>query len=144
MRTYRRRPETFLGLLENLTPVPLPSAGGTPRETASFEVDLARFNKCMWHTAAALFFHQTENKSGGECRVFTDAFVHLKGPDAEAMNKTLIEGTQHIAKALKDVPAQGENPEIFTYKVFSGQDNRHAVHMVFYEDIQVAVLLGDA
>lgn len=98
----------------------------------------------MWHTATALFFHQTGNKWSGECRVFTDAFVHLKGPDAEAMNKTLFEGTQRIAKALKDVPAQGENPEIFTYKVFSGQASQHAVHIVFYEDIQVAVLLGDA
>lgn len=144
MRTYRRRPETFLRLLENLTPVLLPSVDGTLRETALFEVDLSRFNKCMWHTATALFFHQTGNKWSGECRVFTDAFVHLKGPDAEAMNKTLFEGTQRIAKALKDVPAQGENPEIFTYKVFSGQASQHAVHIVFYEDIQVAVLLGDA
>jgi hypothetical protein len=144
MRTYRRRPETFLGLLQNLTPVALPSADGTLRETASFEVDLTRFNKCMWHTATALFFHQTGKRWRGECRIFTDAFVHLKGPGAEEMNKTLIEGTQRIAKALNAIPAQGENPEIFTYKVFSGPGNRHTVHMVFYEDIQVSAMLGDA
>jgi len=143
-RAFRRRPGGFLSLLENLTPSVIIGPDGTSPASVSFETDVRRFERCMWHTATALYFDATGNKWKGGYRVFTDVFVRLKGVNVAGVNETSQHMTKRFEALLTAVPARGENPEIFFYKLVSPSETKHLVHMTFYEGIQVSVLLSDA
>lgn len=143
MRAFQRRPDAFIGIMEKITPVVLEETNGATHESAVFQTDLSRFDRCMWHIAAGLFFHHSGQKWLGGYRVFTDAFVELVGPNAREVNATLKNVNRGIAAAFANEPTYGENKEVFAYKLASTKGNRHAVHMEFYEGLQVSVLLSD-
>ena len=143
LRAFKRRPDTFIGLLDNLTPIQLKDAHGQVFESASFEVNLNRFDRCMWKIAIALFHHETGEKWLGGFRVFTDAFVELKGKDAEQINRKMREALAKMSYAFRGAPVKGENQEVFTYSIVRSA-HANAVMMRFYEGIKVVVLLSDA
>ena len=144
MRTYRRKPDSFLGLLQEISPATLTDPEDKRYDTASFKTDLLRFQRCMLHISTALYFHEIGTQWKGGCRVVTDAFAGLEGLKAEGLNELFNDITQTIARLMIAVPAKGENPQIFTYKLASPKPDKHVVHMRFYEGIAVSVILSDA
>lgn len=144
MRAFNRAPDTFIAFMGNLTPVALQTPYGQLHESAAFEVDLARFDRCMCHIAAGLYHHHFGSRWRGTFRVVTDAFLAMRGPGAEQLNATMHDMSAKIERAFAGVPDRGENPKVFRYKLFSDPKNRHALHFTFYEGIRVSVALLDA
>lgn len=145
MRAFKQAPGTFLPLMENMTDVVLQDPSGALHASAAFEVDWRRFEKCMCHIAAGIYYHHTRRRWTGSYRVVTDAFAFLTGPKAQALNATMKEMYAKIIGALAHLPEHGQNPTVFKYKWHSDDQGRHAVQMTFYEGIQVAVaMLGAA
>jgi hypothetical protein len=91
MRAYQRRPETFFGLLDDITPIQIEDFNGSVHDSAAFKVDLSRFNRCMWRMAIAIYHFETNKKWLGGYRVFSDAFVELVGPDSERQNQVRVD-----------------------------------------------------
>ncbi len=143
MRAYRRRPDTFFGLLENLTPVQLEDSEGVRQDAAAFMVDIPRFDRCMWKIAVAIFHVETGERWLGGYRVFSDAFVEMVGPDAARQNEVRHQVVGKMYEAFGSLPAKGSNPEVFTYR-FVMSSNKAAVLLSFYDGIRVVVLLSDA
>lgn len=143
MRAFRRRPATFVCLMANLTQVQLVDESGEVYETAAFEVDLQRFDRCMWKTAVALYYDETGKKWLGGSRVLSNVFVDLDGSDAEKHNAIREDNFSRMRAAFRDTPAKGENPEVFSYRLVESRDSA-ALLLTFYENIQVVVLLCDA
>ncbi len=143
MRAYCRLPETFFGLLENLTPVQLEDAEGIRHTSAAFTVDVSRFDRCMWKIAVAIFHFETGTAWLGGYRVFSDAFVEILGPNAACQNQVRHEVVGKMYEAFGSQPAKGSNPEVFTYRLETSHD-KAAVLLSFYEGIRIVVLLSDA
>lgn len=141
MRAFHRRPETFLRFMENLTPVQLQMPDGSYAESAAFEVDLARFDRCLRHIALGLFFHHTGRKWSAPVRVYTDAFMALTGAQAAVVNAHRMQMHKAIAEALTNEQVHGENPSIFRYKFMSDALDRHVFHMQFYEGVTTTAIL---
>lgn len=142
MRAYRRRPDTFFGLLENLTPIQLEDAQGVRHDSAAFMVDIPRFDRCMWKIAVAIFYFETATKWLGGYRVFSDACVEMVGPDAARQNEVRYEVVGQMYEAFGSLPAKGSNPEVFTYRLVISS-NKAAILLSFYDGIRVVVLLSD-
>ena len=144
LRAYRSSPSSYEAFMEKRRPIVLQREDGSEVVTAAFEVNLERFNACMHHIACGLFFHHTRDKWLGESRVVTDAFASLTGPNSEEVHRVMRDGTRQIATALEATERRGENGSIFQYKIHTAGPNTHAIHLLFYEGIQIAVLFHAA
>ncbi len=143
MRAFNRQPDSFLNFMENLTQLNIKQPDGSLYESASFQVDLKRFDNCIKQIAVGLYFHHTKSKWVGNYGVITNVFVELTGANVEKVNQTIFDASKSVRESFAGYPAYGDNPEIFTYKYAFDQQNSHVIHMIFYEGVDISVLLGD-
>lgn len=142
MRAISRKPHVFVGFLKELTPVYLRRPDGKVKESACFKVDLERFDRAAQHMACGIFFKHYKRKWMGEFKVLTNAFMDMTSRNAPDVNALIQEVSNKIEQSFSGLVSLGENDEVFSYKILSGKNDRHAVHMNFYEGVQITVLLN--
>lgn len=142
MRAVNRKPHVFVEFLKDLKPVFLKSPDGNIEESASFKVDLDRFDRAVQHMACGIFYHHYKRKWLGGFKVFTNALMDMSSRNASDINAQIQEVSNKIEQSFSGIVSLGENDEIFNYKMFSDENDRHAVHMNFYEGVLITVLLN--
>lgn len=143
MRAVQRKPHVFVSFLPELRPVRLQMTDGRVGESACFKVNLDRFDRAIHHMACGIFYHHYKRKWLGNFRVFTNALLDVTSKNAPDVNKTIQEVGSTISRAFSSSAAFGDNDEIFSYKMYSDELDRHAIHMNFYEGFEITVLLDN-
>ncbi len=144
MRAAKRRPYILSTILQNLTTVYLKEQDGSLIESAAFQVDVGRFENMVQHIACGIFYDHYKRKWHGGFRVYTNELLDLTSENSYERNDLIQKVSHKISTAFASLPEIGENKEIFMYKIFSDQSDRHAIHMVFYEGVEITVLLNSA
>ena len=141
IRAFRERPGSLLALLENPTAVNLLAADGRLLPSASFEIDLLRFNRCMAQIGKALYFKETRKKWCSDCEVFSNLFHAMTGTGSHGLNERHQEAVAIAEKALAPLPRKGQNPEVFSYRFSAHRPDLIVLLMTYYEEIKVLVTL---
>lgn len=141
MRALKRRPHVYTSFMNDLTPVLLKGEDGKVHESASFKVDLKRFDNIACHMACGIFFHHYEKKWLGGFKVFSNMLLDLESTDSVKVNNAVRNAATYASKLFSECEEFGENKEIFKYKIISEGDLKHGIHMVFYEGVEITVLL---
>lgn len=136
IRAVKRRPHVYESFLKNHKTI---YTGGQSSEY--IQSDLNRFNSSVFHMACGLFYHHYKNKWLGGFKVLNNLFVDMSSQNAPEINQIIQDANKQISNDFKSKTSLGENKEIFKYNMISDNRNSYAVHMVFYENIKVTVLL---
>ncbi|WP_461437586.1 hypothetical protein [Marinobacter nauticus] len=142
LRAFTRKPHVYSRFMDGLSPVFLKHPDGKIEQSASFRVDLKRFNKAIFQIACGLFFYHHKKKWRGDYRVITNEFIALDSPNAFRTNEVVQKIGERVSKVFENQSRHGENEKIFTYSIVSDDQDRHAVHMNFYEGIAITALLA--
>jgi len=143
MRAFQRRPHILPSFLKNLTPVYLEDENGEIEESAVFQVNLKRFDSSVFHIACGIYYYHFKSKWLGNFKVFTNILMDLKSKNALDVNDLMTKICEETSALCSGEVAIGENQEIFRYKLISDVSNRYLVHMVFYDEVEISVLLAN-
>ena len=69
--------------------------------------------------------------------------MFMEQRNAPEVNMLIQEVNQRVTDSFSHAVTLGENSEIFKFNIVSDSDDKHAVHMTFYEGITVTVLLAN-
>lgn len=143
MRAFQRKPYVYSSFMEGFTPVEVVSPEGENLESATFQVDRVRFDRIVKNLSCGIYFHHFQEKWRGGFRLLTNAFLVTGVADSAQANETIQLANQRASASFSNLIAAGNNNEIFHYKVVSENTSNgdHAIHMVFYEGVEVTVLL---
>jgi hypothetical protein len=141
MRAAKRRPHVFESFLKDMRPVPFLTVDGTVEQSAGVRVDVPRLESSIRHMACGIFFHHYQIKWFGGFRMYTNALCDMTSTNASEVNKTIEEVAERISRAFGAVTAHGKNRNIFSYKMYSEGQDRHAIFMTFYDEFEITVLL---
>jgi len=127
--------------MDSLQPIQLVDNNGKSSESGCFKVNLKRFDNALRHIACGIF-HYTYGKVWlGEFKVITAIFMEMKASNSPDINERIQALNKEISSKLNHLDFIGENKGIFKYKLTPPKANQHAIHMVFYDEIEITVLL---
>ncbi len=141
LRAFTRKPHVYSRFMTELSPITLKYPDGKVEHSASFKVDLERFNNSLFQIACGLFYYQHKKKWKGGFKVLTNEFVSLDSPNAAQTNEIVQRAGEKVSKAFENQTHHGENKKIFSYSIISDKHDRHVIFMKFYEEIEITVLL---
>ncbi len=141
LRALKRRLHVLETFLKDMQPISMKTENGEIDAGAAFRVDVPRFENVVKHMAMGIYFKHYELKWSGGFRMFANGMFDMTSPHANEINKTISEVASEISRAFVDEATYGENGNIFSYKLYSGGEDRHAIFMTFYEGFEITVLL---
>jgi hypothetical protein len=131
LRAVRRRPHVFRSFFKDRGTV----ARGTER---AIQIDRPRFDRCIDHLARALFFQTYKRQWLHPIASISPNFYSGIENDQAKVHGPTMQGMEVARTFLGSVPTQGENPEVFEYKIrHDEQAGIFAVAMRFYESFEV-------
>ena len=140
MRAIDRKPHVYKQFVGDMQPVLVKDQDGKSFETAAYTADLKRFDSSIHHIACGLYYFHTAKKWLGKSRIITNALMDLSERAVE-----INEANQNLCKKISfgfsNIEFQGDNPEIFKYKIYSNSTGQHGVFMVFYGAIEITAVL---
>lgn len=120
-RAAERRPQLSHALSRTVVPVQIYDEDNDQRlEAYALPIDGSRIDSILEKCARALYWHSTGVSFVGEVRVIT-AFLLTK--ENIAFNNEVAESIRAAETFFKSYPAVGMNPQVFTYKIESGQQS---------------------
>jgi hypothetical protein len=135
MRAFRRKP-SILRLLKNPRPVLYDW-----QQTMAFELDKNRFDRSIEHLAKALYYYHHGIKWQYQFQTISSEIISTGGINPTEVNNIINNLNIKVAGFLEDLPIHGENPEIFTYKMFADESQRKLlIRMVFYENTAILAI----
>ena len=141
MRAIERSPHVYTSFLKEFRPAFLKKPDGKVEESAYFKVDLDRFEGIAHHMARGIFFYHYGKKWLGGYSFFSNMLIDLNSKNAEEVNSDVLRVVEYASLLFKDHMEYGANKEIFKYKIVSESENYHGVHMIFFEGVEITVLL---
>lgn len=143
MRAFQRRPHVCSSFMKNFTPVNLVSPEGKKSESAAFQIDRGRFDRIVKNLSCGIYYHHLKENWRGEVHIFTNAFLESNSPDSPQVNEAIQKINTRLSKTFSGVSSVGSNEDIFHYKMVSAStiNGDHAIHIVFYEGVEITVLL---
>jgi hypothetical protein len=137
MRAWRRRPHLAAMALKELRPAVL-----NGEETATFTVNLERYNRSMNLIVKGLFFHHTASVLPHDFKIWSTTLLPSSGAMASSILDTSKFISSEIAQLFKDQPLLGSNPSVFMYQLHVPQssENIACARLIFYEGIEVISL----
>jgi hypothetical protein len=141
LRTLKRAPHILETFLKDMRPIRIQTENEEIESGAAFRVDVPRFENIVKHMAMGIYFNHYKRKWSGGFRMFTNGIFDMTSPHASEVNKTISEVASTISRAFGAEAEYGENGNIFSYKLYSEGEERHAIFMTFYEDFEITVLL---
>lgn len=142
MRALRHKPNMHKGFLRQSFPVVMRDNEGKFQNSGCFKVDRQRFDKAMHQIACGIFFNHYQKKCLSEYRVFTDIFIDTTSDNAIEINAQFKKLGDRFKRIFDKVESVGTNKEIFSYRIFSDQENRHAIQLDFYQGVHVIVFFN--
>ena len=131
LRAMRRRPHVFQSFFKDRGT----AARGTGRV---IQIDRPRFDRCVDNLARALFFHTYQRQWPHRIASISPNFYSGVESDQVKVHEPTKQGMEVARKFLESVPTQGENPEVFEYKIrYDEQAGIFSVAMRFYESFEV-------
>ncbi len=97
------------------------------RQTIGYHVDRERFDRTISRMAMALYFHTYKEKWLGQFFVYSPDIFSTNSLE---VNKTISDLEKSTSEMLMSQEFQGDNPEIFRYKVYR-KDNGFVARMLF-------------
>ncbi|MBO0406347.1 hypothetical protein J1F08_06100 [Aeromonas hydrophila] len=142
MRAVSRTPHVFSEFAKKNIPVTLKGENGELIHTAAIEIDRVRFDTAIEHISYALHYHKYGEKFVGNIQVITSGLVDLSSKDKVEVNKRIQTFGQMVDTLLANIEYEGDNPEVFTYKVLK-QDKPHQViiQMNFYCGFKIVSIM---
>jgi hypothetical protein len=134
LRAWLRRPHLAAMALQELRPAIIDG-----RETASFTVDLDRFNRSMDLIAKGLFFHSTKIVWSRSFQIWGTTLLPPSGSSVQLLLNVSQQLSSAAAHIFKNRPMLGDNQSVFRYQVHApalGQTST-CVKMIFYDGIEV-------
>lgn len=141
LRALTRAPHVLETFLKDTRPILIQTENGEIDSATAFRVDMLRFENVVKHMAMGLHYNHHKRKWRGGFRMFTNGIFDMTSPHANEVNKTISKVASTISHAFGAEAAHGENGNIFTYKLYSEGEDRHALFMTFYEGFEITVLL---
>ncbi len=143
LRTFQRKPDVYSFFMKCFTLVKLGSPEGKKLESAIFQIDRGRFDRIVKNLSCGIYYHHLKEKWKGEFHIVTNAFLETNSPDSPQVNETIQSVNKKLSTIFSSSSAIGNNKGIFYYKMVSASTNSgdHAIHMVFYEGVEITVLL---
>lgn len=140
LKAINRKPHVYESFMKDLKPTLIKNKLGNVYETATFTVDLKRFDSVIHHIACGIYFHHLGEKWFKNSKVISNALIDLSEGN-QSINDENEAVFATLRKGFEILPSHGDNPEIFKYKFYSKNTDKHLIHMTFYEGIEVTVLL---
>jgi len=141
VRAIERKPHVYEFFLKDMKEVTIPTGDGKYEQAAVFRVDAPRLENIVRHMSSGIFFHHYQKKWNGTFRMFTNSMFDMTSNNASEVNKTIHEVAAKISQAFGSEVAHGKNGNIFSYKMYSEGEERHAIFMTFFEGFEITVLL---
>ncbi len=110
--------------------------------TAAIEIDRARFDAAIEHISHALHYHKYGETFIGDIQVITSGLVDLSSIDSVEVNDRIQNFGQMVDELLADVEPEGDNPEVFTYKVLkTDEPHQVIIQMNFYGGFKIVSIM---
>lgn len=114
---------------------------GVRQETIALKVDMKRVGQAFDHIGRALHFHYYQSKWMGSLQSIPLFMLAIGDESSQEHNAALVSLGNNMEALLFDEPANGENPEVFTYKVIRAMPHIPvAMLLTFYEESKVVLL----
>lgn len=132
--------------LQNLqkksTPVTLKTENGEEIHTTAIEIDRERFDSAIKHISYALYYHKFRETFIGDIQVITSGLVDLSDKDSVELNDKIQNFGQIVDNLLSHVPPEGDNPEVFDYKLLKTDERQQVIiQMNFYCGFKVVSIM---
>lgn len=138
MRAWMRRPHLAAMALRGLQPASLDG-----EETGQFRLDMPRFKSSMNLISAGLIFHGTQERWLYPFKVWGTTLLPSSDDTAEKVARTNQIVAEAMPRFFEGKPLLGENPAVFQYQTYVGEDRTTAaVRMLYYEGIEVFTWSG--
>ncbi|HHQ4672174.1 TPA: hypothetical protein ACSP2K_003686 [Aeromonas veronii] len=118
MRSVNRTSHVFSEFAKKNIQVTLAGNHGELIHAAGIEVDRACFDSAIEHIYHALHYHKFREKFTGNIQIITNGLIDISSQDCIDINKKLHDFGFFVDKILTDVEPEGNNPEVFTSKIF--------------------------
>jgi hypothetical protein len=141
MRAFNRSPDRFIGMLEGLAPHRCTEPDGKVFESAVFEVDLTRFDRVVHQLACGIYYHHFNKKWMGKSHSISNIFG-TSGNLSSLENAFIARQMDKMSRSFEGLPVHGENQQIFSYQLYTRNDNAHALHLEFFEGVKIFTVLG--
>ncbi|MEL5451861.1 hypothetical protein PTR41_18505 [Serratia bockelmannii] len=142
MRAINRSPHVFTEFTKKSTPVILKAKDGEIIHTTAIEIDRERFDSAIKHISHALYYHKFRKTFIGDIQVITSGLVDLSNEDSVEVNDKIQNLGQMVDKFLTSVPSEGDNPEIFNYKLLKEDEFQQVIiQMNFYCNFNVVSIM---
>ena len=143
LRAFKRKPYVFSSFMKDLTPVYLKDKDGNVSESATYKVDKIRFNSIFHQMACGIYYYHYKKKWLGNSESFNNVLMEFSAENSPEINNNIHNVAKQTSDAFSHITSVGENEEIFKYRIISGEKDQHAIHMVFYQGIEVTVMLSN-
>ncbi len=142
MRAVNRTPHVFAEFAKKNTPVTLRGENGALINTMAIEIDRDRFDSAIEHISYALHYHKYRETFVGNIQVITSGLVDLSGEDSVAVNGRIQNFGLLVDQILTDVKPEGDNPEVFTYKMLkTDEPHQVIIQMNFYCGFKIVSIM---
>lgn len=143
MRSIEHNPSLLNRILKASRPATISDAKGS-FDSLEVTAESDRLTSVFDKLARGLYFHQFTTK--WDKRVHVDLeFLHWKDDkDQQVIIPVLQESREAAEQLFSREKLNGQNPEVFNYRVYSGLANElTAMQLVFYGNAKVTVVFGD-
>lgn len=140
IRAFNRSPNRFMSMMEELTPIRGLSSDGQMPESASFKVDLDRFDRVLHQVACGIYYHHYRKKWVGISRTLSNLFG-TSGDISSPENMSIARQIEMIARSFEGLPVHGPNQQIFKYQIYSKSAVAHALRLGFFEGVEIFMVL---
>ncbi|MGQ7950062.1 hypothetical protein ACULYA_11715 [Providencia huashanensis] len=141
-RAINRSPHVFAEFAKKSTPVTLKTENGEEIHTTAIEIDRERFDSAIKHISHALYYHKFEETFIGDIQVITSGLVDLSDKGSVELNGRIQNFGQMVDNLLNHVPTEGDNPEVFDYKLLKTDELQQVIiQMNFYCGFKVVSIM---
>ncbi len=140
-RAISRQRHVFVEFVKKNTRAQI-SESGELINTFAIEIDRERFDSAIRHISHALHYHKYGCSFVGEVQIITDALLDMSGSVSTGFNDRVHSCVKKVAFLLKDVSSEGDNPDVFTYKILKIREtNQVILQLNFYDGFKIVSIM---
>lgn len=106
-------------------------------EALAIPIEMERVHKVLEMNARAIYFHTHQNKFLAPIKIYTNFSLKLDSPDMNETQEKLFTMSEEM---LAVTPKQGENPDVFTYRI-DREQNLELIEFSFYGSSKALAVL---
>lgn len=141
-RAINRSPHVFGDFTKKNMPIILRYEDGGEINSAAIKIDRGRFDSTITHIANGLYYHKYKSTFSGSVLVFTESVFFLNNDDGVDINNDIQELGIMVDAFMKDVPLEGQNPDVFKFQIAHNKAiNQTLIRLFFYGNFKVIAIM---